>query len=208
VTQHPISIVGLTGGIGSGKSVVAAAFARRGVAVLHADELGHAALAKGGGAEEAAVALLGAKIVGEDGIIDRSKVAECVFDAPDLLLQLNEMVHPVVGGAIQDAAAAFSQAGHELVLVEAALWGDSGTLPPWMDALLLVVCPEEERLRRLLVHREMREEDARLRMQRQVVPESKVPLATWVIENSGSVEALEQRVDELLEVMHGYARRK
>lgn len=198
-----IRVFGLTGGIGCGKSAVAACFARRGVPVIEADAVGHEVLEPGGLAEAPVLALFGESVLG-CGKIDRGKLAGQVFGDPGKLGQLNALVHPIIGAEIARRLAALDREGCRIAVVAAALWAESGQLEPWMDALILVSCSEAIRLRRLVEQRGMDEREARERIAAQKPPEEKRAIAWRVIENEDSLDGLQARVDECLEAMHAY----
>lgn len=189
-------IAGLTGGTGSGKSTAARRFEAHGIAVVDADREGHALLAPGGRAEARVVEHFGPSILSR-GIIDRGKLGAIVFADVIALDGLNGIMKPLIAESIALKCAAFADAGKAVAMVDAALLGDGGVLEPWIEGLILVACPAEIRARRLVESRGLSEAQARQRIAAQVDPESKRPLARWIIENTGSLEALHERVDDV-----------
>ena len=119
--------------------------------------------------------------------------------------ELNGITHPLIGDEIRRRARELAGQGQDVVLVEAALWGEKGALEPWMDGLILVTCPEDERLRRLVERRGMSRPDAQARLAAQSPPGAKHSLASWVLSNEGSLDALQKAVDAIVEELHGRA---
>jgi dephospho-CoA kinase len=195
-------IYGLTGGTGSGKSAAALRFEDHGIPVIDADKVGHDVIAPGGTAERGVIEAFGDDIV-VDGRIDRAKLADRVFGDSEALQRLNGLVHPAIFAEIGQRCAAYAGEGKEAVLIDAALLGDNGTLQEWFAGLVLVLCPEEERIRRLVAYRGFTVTEARTRVAAQVNPEDKRPLATWIIDNSGDLSALHAQVDKIAEAIHG-----
>jgi dephospho-CoA kinase len=187
-------IYGLTGGIGAGKSEASRRFVNVGIPVIDADLIGHGALVPEGAAAKAVVDHFGEGIL-VDGAIDRAKLGEIVFNDREKLAQLNGLVHPAVQFEIASKCAEYSETGNEVVIIEAALHGDDGKLRDNMDGLILVTCPVETRIGRVMEDRGLSEVEARSRVDSQTPPENKVSLAKWVLDNSGSIEELNQQVD-------------
>ncbi|MDZ4859920.1 MAG: dephospho-CoA kinase [Candidatus Hydrogenedentes bacterium] len=196
-------IYGITGGTGSGKSEVARQFAKHGVPVIDADAVGHEVIAPGGAAEKDVLDAFGSGIL-TDGKIDRAKLGARVFTDPEALRRLNAIVHPAIGMTIALKCAALAEEGNAMVMIDAALIADKGVKDAYLSGLILVLCPEDERVRRLVEHRGLSEAEARKRISAQTPPECKLALADWVIENTGSKDALYARVDALAEELHGH----
>ncbi len=187
-------VIGLTGGIGSGKSEAGRRFCENGIPIVDADDIGHALLEPGGAAVHAVVDAFGEDII-SSGRVDRGRLGAKVFGNPEALERLNGITHPLIGLEIAGQCAAFAGAGHVVVLVEAALLGERGGREPFLQGLILVLCPDEERVRRLVELRGIPRDEALRRMQAQTPPERKIALADWVIRNDGSIECLHRQVD-------------
>ena len=188
-------MAGLTGGIGSGKSTVAALLAARGAVVVDADQLAREVVAVGTPGYEAIVGRFGPGVVTADGSLDRRALAGVVFDDRAALADLNAIVHPAVRAAIADRLAELG-AGDEVVILEIPLLVESGR-SYGASTVIVVDCPEEVALRRLVEGRSMDEADARRRMAAQVSRADRRAAADIVIDNSGSLADLERQVDEV-----------
>lgn len=183
-------LIGLTGGIGSGKSTVSAGLAARGATVIDADAIVHELQEPGTDVFTAIVDRFGDAIVDEDGRLDRPAIAELVFADPEELDALNTIVHPAVGSEI---AARLAAAGpDDIVVLDVPLLVESGRDD--MAGTIVVDLPEDEAVRRLVEYRDFSEEDARARMERQVSRQDRRERADLVIDNSGGLAALEGEI--------------
>jgi len=189
-------LIGLTGGIGSGKSTVSALLAERGAVIVDADAITRELQQAGTPVFRAMIERFGAGIVGADGELDRQAVADIVFNDPEALADLGRIVHPEVGAEIARRMAAEAATDHVVVL-DVPLLVESGRDD--LAALVVVDVDPEVALRRLVDQRGMREDDARSRMARQASREERLAKADHVLDNSGSLEQLERQVDELWE---------
>jgi dephospho-CoA kinase len=186
-------VVGLTGGIGSGKSTVSSLLARRGAVIIDADLAARKVVEPGGPAYAAVVERFGRGIVAADGTIDRPALAEIVFNDAAARADLEALTHPAVGALINEQLAAEAGTDHVVVLdvpllVESGRKGTAG--------VIVVDCPPEIALRRLVEQRGMAEDDARRRVAAQVSREDRLAHADFVIDNAGSLGALERAVDD------------
>lgn len=187
-------LIGLTGGIGSGKSTVSALFARRGAVVIDADAITRELQQPGTPVVAAMVERFGAEILDADGSLDRQAVADIVFaDADaDALADLNRIVHPAVGVEIAERLQREAETDH-IVILDVPLLVESGRDD--MAALVVVDVDPEVAVARLVEHRGMRADDARARMARQASREERRAKADLVIDNSGSLADLEDAVE-------------
>lgn len=190
--------VGLTGGIGCGKSTVAAMLRDFGCLVLDADALAHELIHPGQPAYDEVVKEFGAGICGTDGRIDRAKLAAIVFAAPAKLARLNEIVHPRVIAAQDRQLAEWEQSQPQsIAVVEAALLIEAG-IHKRLDRLVVVWCRSEQQLARLL-GRGMSPEDAQKRIAAQLPLEKKRLMANEEINNSGTLEQTREQVQKLVD---------
>ncbi|QYG93317.1 dephospho-CoA kinase [Iamia sp. SCSIO 61187] len=184
-------LVGLTGGIGSGKSTVSALLAERGAVVVDADAIVRDVQAPGTPVLAAIVDRFGATVLAPDGSLDRQALADLVFSDDEALRDLNAIVHPAVGAEIARRleAAAGTDA---VVILDVPLLVESGRDD--MAALVVVDVDPEVAVERVVAQRGMREDDVRARMARQASREDRLARATIVIDNSGTRADLEARV--------------
>jgi dephospho-CoA kinase len=189
-----VIVVGLTGGIGSGKSTVSALLAEAGAEVVDADAITRELQQPGQPVLAAMVERFGPGILAADGTLERQAVADIVFRDPAALADLNAIVHPAVGAEIARRLGA--RAGTEgIVVLDVPLLVESKRAGH--AALMVVDVDPEIAVRRLVDQRGMGEDDARARMANQVSREDRVARADIVIDNSGDLAALRNRVAEV-----------
>ncbi|MEO9224538.1 MAG: dephospho-CoA kinase [Acidimicrobiales bacterium] len=187
-------VVGLTGGIGSGKSSVSTRLAALGAVVIDADAITREVQAPGQPVLAAMVGHFGDGILQPDGQLDRQAVADRVFGDADALAELNKIVHPAVGLEIATRMAAEAETGH-VVILDVPLLVESGRDD--LAATIVVDVDPELALQRLVDQRGMRPDDARARMARQASREDRLARADFVIDNSGSLPDLDRQVAAL-----------
>lgn len=187
-------LVGLTGGIGAGKSTVSALLAEHGATIVDADAITRELQEPGQPVLAAMVERFGERIVQPDGSLDRQAVADIVFNDADALTDLNAIVHPAVGAEIAERLAAAEQRD-DVVVLDVPLLVESGRSD--LVGLIVVDVDPEIAVQRLVEQREMREGDARARISRQASRAERIAAADVVIDNSGSLDDLRRRVDEV-----------
>jgi dephospho-CoA kinase len=188
--------LGLTGGIASGKSAVAAMLRELGFDIIFADEISRLLLEPGQAAYDEAIREFGREIVQANGKIDRKKVAAIVFAARAKLDRLNGIIHPRVESQILEQFAEWERQGNaKVAFVEAALLVEAGYMKN-LDGLIVTWCTPEQQMARLK-SRGMSEQDARARIAAQMPVEEKLKLATYKIDCSGSIEETRQQVETL-----------
>lgn len=187
-------LVGLTGGIGSGKSTVSALLAGRGAVIIDADAITHELQRPGTPVFAAIVERFGPTAVAASGELDRPALAEVVFNDPDELTALNAIVHPAVGAEMMARLAAEADTDHVVVL-DVPLLVESGRSD--MAGTVVVDVPPEVALDRLVNQRGVPEADARARMARQASREERLAKADRVVDNSGTLADLEAQIDDL-----------
>jgi dephospho-CoA kinase len=187
---------GLTGGIASGKSTVAAMLREHGFPVLEADKISHALIEPGGAAYEEAIALFGREILDGNGRIDRARLGAIVFAERKKLDQLNGIIHPRVESELLKQLSELEESGrYAAAFVEAALIFEAG-LHKKLNGVVVAWCLPEQQLARLM-ERGMCEAEARQRMAMQMPVEEKLVLAEEKIDCSGSMEETRRQVDAL-----------
>lgn len=189
-------VIGLTGGIGSGKSTVAELLERRGAVVVDADRISREVVEPGTEGFEEVVNAFGEEVVGPDGALDRQRLADIVFRDPERRKALESIIWPRVGLRISERVRELEDTD-EIVVLDIPLLSEnrrgSGRLA---EAVLVVEAAEEERLNRLEA-RGVPREDAKARMTAQSSPEDRRKIADHLITNDGSVSELEAKVDEV-----------
>lgn len=187
-------IVGLTGGIGSGKSTVLSMLAERGAIVIDADAIVHELQEPGTEVFNKMVEVFGDDIVGADGRLDRPKVASIVFSEDAKRKQLNDIVHPAVGAVVAERLA---NADDSIVVIDVPLMAESPPRPERSYGVVIVVDASPETQLARLIARGMDEPDAKARMAAQATREDRLKLADHVIDNNGDMASLERQVDEV-----------
>lgn len=193
--------LGLTGGIASGKTAVAAMLRELGFAVLDADSLGHTLIEPGQPAYDEVVREFGSAILGSDKRVDRAKLAAVVFADHAKLDRLNAILHPRIEAAAHRQFDEWARdATREAAFVEAALLVEAG-LHKKLDGLLVTWCRPEQQLERLRA-RGLSEADARRRIAAQMPVDEKLRYATQKIDCSGTLEETRRQVEALAQQPH------
>ncbi|WP_055491745.1 dephospho-CoA kinase [Streptomyces sp. TP-A0356] len=186
--------VGLTGGIGAGKSEVSRLLVECGAVLIDADRIAREVVAPGTPGLDAVVEAFGEGVLSPDGSLDRPKLGSIVFADPDRLAVLNSIVHPLVGARsreLETAAPADAVVVHDVPLL-----AENG-LAPLYDVVVVVDADPATQLDRLVRLRGMTEEDARARMAAQATREKRLEIADVVISNDGPLEQLERNVRDV-----------
>jgi dephospho-CoA kinase len=192
--------IGLTGGIASGKSTVAAMLREHGFAVIFADEISRRLLDPGQAAYEETVREFGREIVLADGTLDRKKIAAIVFGDRGKLDRLNGIIHPRVEAEILQQFGEWEREGKSsVVFVEAALLVEAGYMKN-LDGLVVTWCRPEQQMERLIA-RGMTEKEAGSRIAAQMPVEEKLKLATYEIDCSQSIEETRRQVETLAKTL-------
>jgi dephospho-CoA kinase len=193
-----MKVIGLTGGIGSGKSTVSQLLAEMGAVLLDADKVGHEAYQPGTEAWKEVVAAFGREIVASDESIDRKKLGAIVFGDPAALERLNGIMHPRMYDMMADRIEGYRQQGVKVVVLEAAILLEAGWTP-LVDEIWVTVASEPTVVRRVRERTGLPEEQIRSRIRSQLSNEERKKQASVVISNDGSLEELRARVVELWE---------
>jgi dephospho-CoA kinase len=191
-------VIGLTGGIGTGKSEVTRQLGALGAAVIDADRVGHEAYVPGSESWRQVVEVFGDDILRTDGEIDRQKLGAIVFSDPDQLSRLNRIMHPRMAGIVADRLERLRGQGTEVAVVEAALLFEAG----WdslVDEVWVTDSPVEVVIQRLQARNGMSPEEVLKRMDSQMDREERLGRAQVVVDNTGDMAALEETVNGLWE---------
>ena len=194
--------VGLTGGLGSGKSTVAALFGEHGAVIIDADVVAREVVRAGTPGFAAVVARFGPDVVGRDGELDRAALARIVFADGAALDELNAIVHPLVGSRSAELAAAVPPGA--VVVHDIPLLAENG-LADRFDTVVVVEADREIRLARL-AERGLTRAEAEARMAAQATDEKRRAIADEIVRNDGDLDSLARQVDRLWDRLNGSAR--
>lgn len=192
----PKPLIGLTGGIGTGKSTVAALLAARGAVVIDADRLGHEVLLPGGAAYDAVVAAFGRGILDAGGGIDRAKLGACVFDDPDARKRLEGLTHPAIGEELRQRLAAAMGRGAEVpaVVLEIVLLVENN-YQSLVDEVWVTTAQEQTVIARVADRSGLTAAEVRARRAAQLSDADRLAVARVVLPNDGTVAELEALVE-------------
>jgi dephospho-CoA kinase len=185
--------LGVTGGIGSGKSLVCSLFASLGVPVLSADDIAKDIMRNDDDVRRELLRLLGDAAFNPDGSLDRRYIASRIFSDRSLQRKLNAAVHPRVENELDRRLAELEAGGARAAIVEAALIYEAG-YDRSLDAVIVVDADKRERLRRIVVRDKASPSDVLKRMNAQWPAARKLAKADYVVRNDGSMEDLERNV--------------
>jgi dephospho-CoA kinase len=195
-----IRVFGLTGGLASGKSTVAARFRARGVPVIDADQLAREVVEPGSEGLARVVEAFGEGVLAPDGSLDRARLGELVFAAPEKRRALNAILHPRIGALSAQRITALDAAGEPLACYEAALLVENGLSDAFRPLVVVAVLPEVQ-VARAMARDGSTEDQARARVAAQLPLATKIAAADHVIDNAGSAAETERRADEVLEAI-------
>jgi dephospho-CoA kinase len=196
--------IGLTGGIGSGKSTVADLFAARGATIVDTDLIAHSLTAPHGAAMPAIVAAFGPAFADAAGALDRARMRSLVFADAGAKARLEAILHP----RIRDAALAAGAAATGCYVIYAVpLLIESGTWRERVTRILAVDCPEEVQIARVMARNNLPESQVKAIMAAQVSRQARLAAADDVIENSAGIEALAPQIDRLHDLYLAFSKR-
>ncbi len=189
-------IIGLTGGIASGKSTVAQILTTLGAAVVDADDVARSVVEPGSPGLQRLKQQFGDAIISDSGTLDRSAVAQIVFSNPQARKQLNAILHPLIAAESQRRIAALAKQGHRLVIYDAALLVEND-LHKNMDALIVVSVPESLQRERLAARDGLDDSAIASRLRAQLPLEKKTQVADYIVDNSGTIEETRRQTTEM-----------
>lgn len=191
-----MKIVGLTGGIASGKSTVSTMLRELGAVVIDVDLVGRDVVSKGGSAYNKIIENFGKEILMDDGNINRKKLGNIVFSDHEKLKLLNQITHPAIIQKVNEMIETEEKAGKEVVVVDAAILIEMG-LNKYVDCVWLVVVDRETQLERLMERDHLSYGNALNRMNAQITNEQRMEYADVVIDNTQPVKVVRDMVREL-----------
>lgn len=192
-----MKVIGLTGGIATGKSTVGRLFRARGIPVVDADQASRAVVAPGQPTLAALVEAFGPGILDADGALDRAAMRARIVQEPATRRTLESITHPAILAKVAADVQAHGAAGAELVAVEAALMVETGSYRAYA-ALVVVTCDPATQLARVMARDGMTEAGARALIATQLPLADKEAVATHLVRNDGDLRALEARVDAVV----------
>jgi dephospho-CoA kinase len=196
-------LVGLTGGIGSGKSTVAHMLEERGAVVVDADELAHRVIAPGAPGHEKVIERFGPNVLAPGGDVDRETLASIVFADPAARRDLEAIVHPEVRRMFAEEAERYRDTD-KVVVLSAPLIVETG-IYPLFEVLIVVSTRIDTQVQRLVRERGMLEEDVRARIAAQLPLEAEAEVADVIVDNEGTLDELEGQVDRVWEDLQARA---
>ncbi len=191
-----MTVIGVTGNLGSGKSTVCQVLAKLGATIIDADELAHKTYKPHSQTWQELINTFGKDILKANEEIDRQKLGQIVFSHPDALAKLNQIVHPRAYRMAQEKIEDYHRQGAKAIVVEATLLIEAG----WTDLVnkvWLVVAPENVAIQRLTQHEGINEAQTLTRLKAQMPAEEKMKYADEVIYNDGDIPQLEAKVTKL-----------
>ena len=193
-----MKLVGLTGGIASGKSTVSEILARQGAAIINADVLAREVVEPGRQAWTEIVNAFGTAVLQPDRALDRQKLRAIIFDDPDARKKLEAIIHPQVRALAKQRIREHAAAGYAVIVYEVPLLFE-GNLQEWLRPVILVACDTDTQRKRLQGRDNLSAAQAQKHIEAQMSLAEKRRLADYVIENNGSLEDLERQVQTVLE---------
>ena len=193
-----MKLVGLTGGIASGKSTGAAILHRLGAAIINADELAREVVQPKEDAWKEIIATFGLDILREDETLDRKKLRKIVFENPEARKKLETIIHPRVRALAEKRISELAAAGSSIIVYEVPLLFEN-QIHLWLRPVILVACDIETQKKRLLERDHLTAIEAQQHLDAQMSLVEKRKLADYVIENDGTLEQLEQQLREVLQ---------
>jgi dephospho-CoA kinase len=194
-----VLIIGLTGGIVSGKSTVARMFKDLGAKIVDADKLGHKVILPQGAAWKRIIKIFGKDILQKDQTINREKLGKIVFANQNLLKKLNKITHPEIIKLIKkeiSLAKDNSKEEKKILIIDAALIYET-KIDRLMDKIIVVYLDEEEQLKRLIKRNNLSEKEALQKIKSQIPLKEKIEIADYVIDNSNSLDKTKEQVETI-----------
>ena len=192
--QTAFKRIGLTGGIGSGKSTFASLLVDRGFVFIDADAISRQLTGIGGTALSQIRQVFGEDFIAPDGSMDRNKMRALIFAQPQAKAQLQDVLHPLIRAAMADQEAAFKAEGKPLVVLDIPLLVESASWPAQLDGVLVVDCSEDRQIARVMARNGWTRAEVQAVMAAQASRQERLATATWVIDNdSDDIQALKRQ---------------
>jgi dephospho-CoA kinase len=194
-------VIGLTGGIGSGKSTVSKHLAELGAIVIDADKVGHETFLPGTEAWHDIVTTFGKEMLSENGEVDRQKLGGIVFNDPEALKRLNQIMHPRMYQMMEQRIGEYRKQGVDVVVLEAAILIEADWIP-LVDQVWVTTAPEEMVLKRVKEQRGLAEEQILARIRSQFPTQERIKHADVVIINDSDLDNMKAKVNQLWQRLH------
>jgi len=196
-------VIGITGGIGSGKGLATDFLRSRGAAILDADEISRELTRPGSPLLGQIAATFGDRFLCQDGSLDRAKLAQTIFSDPSLVAKLNAITHPPILAEVQRRLDQLRDPGPgkpapQVVCIVAPLLLEAGG-EGMVDRVLLITASEEERIRRVMERDRLREEAVRQRIAAQMLPAEQIERADWIVDTTAGREAALRQLEQVWE---------
>lgn len=192
------TLVGLTGGIGSGKSALARFFQEQGIPVISADDVARVVTAPGSQALQKIQCIFGNEVINHNGTFNRIFVRKKILENAQLRKELEKITHPLIQAQTQKQVKQLFKQGYSLVIYEAPLLFEAKS-DHGMDAIICVIADDKIRLKRIMARDSTNKEEAKKILAAQMPQEEKAAKSTYVISNNGDLAALKQNALEVLE---------
>jgi dephospho-CoA kinase len=194
--QDTFVIVGLTGGIASGKSTVAGMLEDLGAPVIDADVIAREVVEPGAPALADIKEAFGEDVIAEDGTLDRPALGEVVFGEVDARKKLDAITHPRIAQRMMERANELREEGHQWVVYDAALIVENG-IHEWLDSLIVVAADPEVQHERVVERDNLSRSDAQKRIDSQMPLEDKIAVADYVVDNNDTLEQTREQVEQV-----------
>ncbi|XP_075991132.1 dephospho-CoA kinase [Anticarsia gemmatalis] len=194
-------IVGLTGGLASGKSTVLSVFRENGIPVVDADEVAMEVLAPGTSGCRALVDAFGDEVLQPTGIVNRTVLGELIFDNYEKRQTLNSITFPRIQRAMIKRALWHLLMGHRYIVMEVPLLFESGNMLGFFHKIITVSCDYEQQLERLMKRNDLLIEAARIRIECQLPLEYKIQRSNFIVDNSGDVETTRRQAESIIRLL-------
>lgn len=192
-----MKVIGLTGNIACGKSLVASMFKDLGASVIDVDDIARTIVEPGKDAWTDIVKTFGEAILYANRTINRKALGEIIFNDEEKRTKLNDITHPRIIGAARELVEKYQNEGSDLIIVEAALIVEKGGLKDLIDGLIVVIANQETQFERLTKRDGLSKEEAISRINSQMPTKEKVEYADYIIDNSGTEEETKSQVKNL-----------
>lgn len=190
-------LIGLTGGIATGKSLISSNLIKKGYTLIDGDVIARQVVEPGQPAFIEIEKTFGSSVI-KDGQLDRAAMAEVIFNDPEKRLTLNRIIHPQIYKVMRRKVLAALWRREKYVFLDLPLLYESGAMVKYLSKVIVVTCPKEEQLKRLMERNSFSEEEAKSRVASQWPLEEKCRRADFVIDNSGSIEDTLKQLDQVL----------